>query len=156
RALVTGVAGVIGSHLAERLLADGHSVLGVDSFTPGYAPARKEANLASIRAHPRFRLARAGLAAAPVARLSAWLADSPYVSHQAAWAGVRGSWAESFEAYLRSNVLGTQRLLEAAKEAGVRRFVYASSSSVYGPGLPLPLLESGPARPVSPYGATKL
>ncbi len=151
--LVTGAAGFIGSHLAERLVAEGHAVRGVDCFTDYYPRADKEANLAGLRREPRFELVEAGLAETDVAPLLRGVAT---VFHQAAQAGVRRSWGKEFLSYARNNVVATQRLLEACKDARPGRVVYASSSSVYGDSDDIPLKESSLPRPVSPYGVTKL
>lgn len=153
KALVTGVAGFIGSHVAESLVADGHEVVGVDCFTDYYPRPVKERNLASLRDEGRFRLVEARLQDADLAPL---LEGVEHVYHLAAQAGVRASWGREFALYTDHNVLATQRLLEAAVAAGRPRFVYASSSSVYGDAPALPLREDGPCRPVSPYGVTKL
>jgi UDP-glucose 4-epimerase len=153
RALVTGAAGFIGSFLCERLLADGHEVVGVDCFTDFYPRALKEANLARARDHRSFRLVEARLQDADLEPL---LESAGAVYHLAAQAGVRASWGREFAHYTDHNVLATQRLLEAAVAAGGPRVVYASSSSVYGDSGTLPLHEDGPCRPVSPYGVTKL
>jgi nucleoside-diphosphate-sugar epimerase len=152
--LVTGVAGFIGSHLAERLTESGARVRGVDCFTEYYGRELKEANLASLRQAPGFELHELDLAAQPLDEL---VRDVDVVFHQAGQPGVRASWGTSFEPYLRRNVLATQRLLEAARAAPrLRRFVYASSSSVYGDAEELPTSERALPRPVSPYGVTKL
>ncbi|MDC0684592.1 NAD-dependent epimerase/dehydratase family protein [Sorangium atrum] len=158
RCLVTGVAGFIGSHLAERLIELGHEVLGVDRFTDYYARELKEGNLARLRGEPRFALSTADLATDDLRPL---LSDREIVFHQAAQAGVRPSWGQSFEVYLRDNVLATQRLLEATRAHGqVRKLVYASSSSVYGDPSgdtgDVPMHESSRTAPHSPYGVTKL
>jgi UDP-glucose 4-epimerase len=152
RSIVTGVAGFIGSHLAEELIAQGHEVVGIDSFTPYYAPAIKRGNIARLLAAPTFRLVQADLATADLAPL---LAGADYVFHQAAQAGVRASWGASFDTYARQNILATQRLLETLKGQPIRKLVYASSSSVYG-NVRLPMRERMLPRPVSPYGVTKL
>lgn len=154
RCVVTGVAGFIGSHLAERLIELGHEVLGVDRFTEYYPRKLKERNLRRLRGGPRFSLSTADLATADLGPL---LEGREVVFHQAAQAGVRASWGQSFEGYLHDNVLATQRLLEAARAGGeVRKLVYASSSSVYGEGGDTPMLESSRTTPYSPYGVTKL
>ena len=153
RVLVTGVAGFIGSTLAERLIRDGHDVVGVDAFTDYYARSIKEANLTLLRASPRFRLVEGDLADLDLAPL---VEGADVVYHQAAQAGVRASWGQSFEVYTRWNILATQRLLEAVKGSKVRRFVYASSSSVYGQTTDLPMRETSRPMPFSPYGVTKL
>ncbi len=148
-ALVTGCAGFIGSNLTERLLAEGYRVVGVDCFTDYYARQLKERNLAYSREHPGFRLLEADLVD---------LQEFPevdYVFHQAAQAGVRGSWGAAFDTYLHHNILATQRLLEFYKGRQLRKFVYASSSSVYGDAEGV-MREERPLHPVSPYGVTKL
>ncbi len=151
-ALVTGAAGFIGSHLVDRLLASGATVTGVDCFTDYYDPALKRANIAGALAHPRFRLLDLDLGAADLSVLPA----VRVVFHQAAQAGVRASWGADFAAYLHHNVLATQRLLERYKAAGLERFVFASSSSVYGDAERYPTDEGMLPRPFSPYGVTKL
>ncbi|PYQ17557.1 MAG: UDP-glucose 4-epimerase [Acidobacteria bacterium] len=153
KVVVTGAAGFIGSHLVDGLLADGHEVLGIDSFVDFYPRATKEENLQSARDHRRFRLLEGTVQRLPLAGA---LDGAGQVFHLAAQAGVRSSWGRDFELYTEHNVLGTQRLLEAAVEAGVPRLVYASSSSVYGDSPVLPLREDSPCRPLSPYGVTKL
>lgn len=153
RALVTGVAGFIGSHLGERLVEEGHQVRGVDSFTPYYDRLRKAANLAKLTDRRDFELVEADLR---VRDLAPMVADVDVVFHLAAQPGVRGSWAENFAVYNEHNVLATQRLLEATRGTAVRRFVYASGSSVYGNASSPPWRESDLPRPHSPYGATKL
>ncbi len=153
--LVTGVAGFIGSHLAERLLADGHRVIGIDCFTDYYPRAIKEQNLAALRAHARFTFIEEDLLRAD---LPALLAERgvEWVFHLAAQAGVRASWGNSFEIYTQNNILATQRLLEAARDARVSKFVFASSSSIYGDAETLPTREEVTPLPISPYGVTKL
>ena len=152
RAVITGVAGFIGSHLAETMTAEGWSVTGVDAFTPYYSPADKEANLAGLQHEPGFDLVRADLASTDLRKL---LAGRPSVIHLAGQPGVRQSFGDGFDRYLHDNVLATQRVFEAAREAGCRRVVYASSSSVYGEVAQLPSDESLPTQPRSPYGVTK-
>ena len=154
RCLITGVAGFIGSHLAERLLADGHEVQGVDNFTNFYSRALKERNLTVARSWNSFRLSEKDLLTSDLTPL---LDGMDWIFHLAAQAGVRRSWGEDFAGYLNNNVLVTQRLLEAlARLQCVRRMVYASSSSVYGEAGHLPLTEKMLPRPHSPYGVTKL
>ena len=153
RALVTGCAGFIGSHLTESLLADGHEVLGVDCFNDNYPRARKLANLEVALGHEAFRFERRDLAEADAAAL---LDGRDAVFHLAAEPGVRSSWGRRFDSYLRNNVQATQRLLEAARRRPQLRFVYASSSSVYGDAARLPTPERTRPRPFSPYGVTKL
>lgn len=153
RAVVTGVAGFIGSHLAERLLDLGVSVRGIDCLTPYYSPRIKARNLDPLLRHQGFEFRRIDLASEP---LDGWLDDVPVVFHQAAQPGVRSSWADGFTISVTNNVTATQRLLEAAKDASVERFVYASSSSVYGNATTSPMHEDALLRPFSPYGVTKL
>jgi UDP-glucose 4-epimerase len=153
RSLVTGVAGFIGSHLAERLLEENHDVLGVDCFTDYYAKSLKKANVKGLLKKPGFSFREENLLTANLPEL---LMDRDYIFHQAAQAGVRSSWGAEFEIYTSLNVLATQRLLEACKGSNVRKFIYASSSSVYGDAEELPLREESVLKPVSPYGVTKL
>lgn len=153
RAVVTGCAGFIGSHLCERLVAEGWWVTGVDAFTPYYDVAEKEANLSGLADEPRFHLVRADLA---TDSLDGLLADRPAIAHLAAQPGVRGSFGPGFEQYVHDNVLATQRLFEAAHRSGCGRVVYASSSSVYGDTPRYPSVEDrSPTLPRSPYGVTK-
>jgi nucleoside-diphosphate-sugar epimerase len=152
RAVVTGGAGFIGSTLAERLVADGHEVTVVDAFTDYYDPSTKRQNLAAVAEDPRLAVAEVDLASA---ELDPLLDGVDVVWHLAGQPGVRLSW-DGFDTYVRANVLATQRLLEAAKRAGTPRFVYASSSSVYGNAERYPTLESDRPEPFSPYGVTKL
>jgi nucleoside-diphosphate-sugar epimerase len=153
RILVTGAAGFIGSNMSRRLLDHGSRVLGIDSFVDYYPRSRKEANLEPLLGRPGFEFIEGDLATADLGKL---LGSVTSVCHLAAQAGVRASWGKSFSIYLDCNVLATQRLLEAAKDSALERFVYASSSSVYGDTKDLPMREDGVARPVSPYGVTKL
>jgi UDP-glucuronate 4-epimerase len=153
RALVTGCAGFIGSHLTESLLKDGHEVLGVDCFTDNYERSQKLANLRTALGFESFRFARCDLAGTDVSRL---LDGCDTVFHLAAEPGVRSSWGSRFDVYLRNNVAATQRLLEAALALPDLRFVYASSSSVYGQAERLPTPEDARPQPLSPYGVTKL
>jgi nucleoside-diphosphate-sugar epimerase len=153
RTLVTGAAGFIGSSLVDALLARGDTVLGVDCFTPYYPREAKDANLANARAAAKFELVEADLRVDAIAPL---LDGVDVVFHQAAQPGVRLSWADGFADYDGHNVLATQRLLEAAKAADIRRVVNASSSSVYGNAPAYPTTEDDLPRPHSPYGVTKL
>lgn len=153
KALVTGVAGFIGSTLAEQLLADGADVVGLDSFTDYYPRALKERNLAAAKRHPRFRFIESRIQDAD---LRAILADRTHVFHLAAQAGVRKSWGRDFGIYTSNNVEATQVLLEACIGLTLERVVYSSSSSVYGDNVALPMREDALPQPVSPYGVTKL
>jgi UDP-glucose 4-epimerase len=161
--VVTGCAGFIGSSLCDRLLADGHAVVGIDSFEDYYPRAQKEANLARARSSAEFTLVEANLIDLGAAdsgngngSLAGILDGADCVYHLAAQPGVRSSWGSSFEIYMRNNILATQRLLEACVAAGVPKVVYASSSSVYGDQDVLPLVETARPEPRSPYGVTKL
>ncbi len=154
KVVVTGCAGFIGSHLTERLLADGHTVAGLDALTPYYDPRIKRDNLRAALAHPRFRFYRADLKAADLAPV---LRGAATVYHLAGQPGV-DSFGQRFAMFIDNNLTATHRLLEAAARARVRRLIFASSSSVYG----IPRVRqrfddaATPTRPVSPYGITKL
>ena len=153
RALVTGVAGFIGSTLADRLLDAGGEVVGLDCFTDYYPRSHKEANLAGLRARRGFTFVEAALQDTDLPGL---LDGVTHVFHLAAQAGVRKSWGRDFRVYTVNNVEGTQVLLEACVGRPIERVVYASSSSVYGDDVPIPMREDALPRPVSPYGVTKL
>ncbi|GCF07392.1 NAD-dependent epimerase/dehydratase family protein [Dictyobacter arantiisoli] len=154
RCLVTGAAGFVGSHLTERLLADGHEVCGIDAFIDYYDRAIKEKNLQGPRSWDTFTFIEGNLIHLPLAKL---LEGVDWIFHQAAQAGVRASWGEEFARYTECNVLATQRLLETALQVGnIKRIVYASSSSVYGDAMTFPIVEDSQLRPFSPYGVTKL
>jgi UDP-glucuronate 4-epimerase len=153
RALVTGCAGFIGSHLSERLLALGHEVVGADCLTPFYEPALKVEALAALSAHDRFEHRRADLSRDPLDEL---LDGVDAVYHLAGEPGVRQSF-EDAGPYWRNNVLATKRLLAAAAGQPLDAFVYASSSSVYGDRADdRPMREDDPLAPVSPYARTKV
>jgi nucleoside-diphosphate-sugar epimerase len=152
--LVTGCAGFIGSHLVEALLDGGNAVIGIDGFTPSYERAHKERNLARSRASDAFELAELDLAAHDD-RPEASAREVDLVLRLAGQPGVRTSWGDSFEGYVRHNVLATQRVSEACARGNVR-VVLAWSSSVYADVVPAPTRESAPLRPISPYGVTKL
>ncbi len=152
-ALVTGAAGFIGSNLSQRLLSDGWSVRGIDSFTDYYDPSMKRSNAAVLQGDAMFELVEADLLSAD---LDAALDGVNVVFHQAGQPGVRMSWADGFHAYNETNVDLTQRLLEAVRRSDIEKFVFASSSSVYGNAARYPTEEDDPTRPHSPYGVTKL
>jgi nucleoside-diphosphate-sugar epimerase len=153
KALVTGAAGFIGSTLTDRLLDEGADVVGIDSFTDYYPRAVKERNLAAARGHARFRFVESRIQDADLPSL---LADRTHVFHLAAQAGVRRSWGRDFAIYTTNNIEATQVLLEAARDQAIERFVYSSSSSVYGDDVALPMREDARPQPVSPYGVSKL
>jgi UDP-glucuronate 4-epimerase len=153
RVLVTGAAGFIGSHVCEALLRQGCEVRGLDAFTTFYDPARKHQNVAALLPHPAFDLIQDDLLTVSLDRV---LDGVDAVAHLAGEPGVTSSWGPSFDRYLERNVRTTQRLLEAASARAVGRFVYASSSSVYGARTDTALRARGEPRPASPYGVTKL
>ncbi len=153
RAVVTGAAGFIGSHLAQALARAGARVVAVDSLTDYYDPARKRANLAVLERYPRVDLVNRDLLDLDLIEI---LEGADVVFHQAGQPGVRLSWDEGFPLYSERNILATQALLEAARSVTLPRFVYASSSSVYGDQAHYPCRESMVPRPHSPYGVTKL
>ncbi len=154
--LITGAAGFIGSHLVEALLARGEHVIGLDNFDPFYDRARKESNLAICRSHPnaaKFTFIEGDICDEHAIREAAQHAHS--IIHIAAKAGVRPS-IEDPVGYTMTNVLGTMRVLEAARESGCSRVVVASSSSVYGNNPKVPFSEEDDvSNPISPYAATK-
>jgi nucleoside-diphosphate-sugar epimerase len=153
KALVTGGAGFIGSHLSERLLGQGADVVAIDCFTDYYPRALKERNLLALRGRDRYRLIESSIADAD---LPVILDGVTHVFHLAAQAGVRKSWGRDFQIYTQLNVDATQMLLEACVGRPIERVVYASSSSVYGDDVALPMTENALPQPVSPYGVTKL
>lgn len=153
KALVTGGAGFIGSHLSERLLDQGAAVTAVDCFTDYYPRPIKERNLSGLLARTNYRFVEGALGDLD---LPALVADSTHVFHLAAQAGVRKSWGREFRTYTTLNVDATQLLLEASVGQPLERFVYASSSSVYGDEVTLPMHEDAVLHPVSPYGVSKL
>ena len=150
RALVTGAAGFIGSHLSTRLIDEGVEVRGVDCFSAHYARPYKELNVSPLMGEKRFHLIEADLVLAKAAEL---IEEVDVVFHLAARPGVRDSWSD-FSDYVQANVLATRALFEACAQARVR-VVFASSSSVYGDTPQLPVKEDVDLHPVSPYGATK-
>ncbi len=158
RIVVTGCAGFVGSHLVERLLADGHEVTGVDCLTDYYDPGVKRANLSAALGKSSFRFVERDLLdlrKSPDGLIEAFL-EAERIYHLAAQAGVRASWGTNFSTYTDNNVLATQLVLEACLQGVPKQVIYASSSSVYGDCPVLPLTEDVACRPVSPYGVTKL
>jgi len=153
KALVTGAAGFIGSHLTASLLDKGATVVGIDCFTDYYPRAIKERNLEENRLREGFRFAETKI---ETADLPALLDGVTHVFHLAAQAGVRKSWGKDFKIYTVNNIDATQLLLEACVNRPIEKFVHASSSSVYGDRAPIPMREDALPQPVSPYGVTKL
>lgn len=152
KVLVTGAAGFIGSHLVEDCLRRGWEVTAVDSLTTYYSPTAKVRNADAFRRHHRCTYLEQDVLDLDLPTV---LDGTSVVFHLAAQAGVRASWGQSFDVYTQLNVTVLQRLLEAARECPLDRFVFASSSSVYGDSETLPTSEDQALRPVSPYGATK-
>lgn len=153
KSLVTGAAGFIGSHLSEKLIKEGHEVIGVDCFIDYYSKKIKEDNIKKLLNNKNFKFINKNIINL---NLKESLKDVDYIFHQAAQAGVRASWGKSFEIYSNNNIFATQKLLEAAKNSEVKKFVYASSSSVYGDVKKLPMKEDDKLKPISPYGVSKL
>jgi UDP-glucose 4-epimerase len=151
--LVTGCAGFIGSHLVEELLARGYEVIGVDCFTEYYSRILKEKNLENLRSAKKFKFLEIDL---NEAQLNKIIDGCEIIFHQAAQAGVRSSWGDNFAIYEKNNISVTQKLLESSKNQPLKKFIYASSSSVYGSARKFPIREDHPLQPISPYGVTKL
>ncbi|WP_036323350.1 NAD-dependent epimerase/dehydratase family protein [Microbacterium gubbeenense] len=153
KAIVTGAAGFVGSTLARRLLNLGHEVVGVDALTDYYTPSLKVSNLARLK-DAKFTSISGDLNDLPLKHL---IDGADWVFHQAGQPGVRKSWGEDFGVYSKANIDATQRLLEASRQSStLKKFVYASSSSVYGDAERYPTLETDRPQPRSPYGVTKL
>jgi UDP-glucuronate 4-epimerase len=154
RALVTGAAGFIGSSLVDRLLSEGHEVVGIDCFTPYYDRKIKESNLVGARESKLFNFHEIDLVSAPLEELMEGVTD---VFHQAGQPGVRASWGPEFQEYVQWNIWATQRLLEVCKKSStLKSFIAASSSSIYGNAEHHPTKESHLPNPISPYGVTKM
>ncbi len=153
KSIVTGCAGFIGSHLTDKLLSLGHEVTGIDCFTDYYSRKQKEENISEIIKDRNFSFMEEDLLEIDLEEI---IDSADYLFHQAAQAGVRYSWGNSFDVYTRNNILATQKILEACKGSGLKKLIYASSSSVYGDTTELPMKEDSVLKPVSPYGVSKL
>jgi UDP-glucose 4-epimerase len=153
KCLVTGAAGFIGSHLCRKLLEQDYDVLGVDMFTDFYPKWIKERNIEPLQKEKNFEFIQKDLNDLD---LKDTLKNIDTVFHHAAQAGVRTSWGENFSIYSKNNIEATQYLLEASRDSHITKFIYASSSSVYGLCQELPMVETSPLLPFSPYGVTKL
>jgi len=153
KCLVTGAAGFIGSHLCQKLLDKGYPVLGIDSFSDFYPRWIKEHNIHSLLKEKNFEFIAEDVNRLELEEI---LESVDYVFHLAAQAGVRTSWGEGFAVYTKDNIEATQKLLEASTKSPIHRFIFASSSSVYGACPELPMAETSPLHPFSPYGVTKL
>jgi len=153
-ALITGVAGFIGSSLAAKLLKDNFKVIGIDSFTNNYSTRIKEKNIENCLKHTNFSLIRQDL---DTLDLSASVEKADYFFHLSAQPGVRASWGKEFTTYVKNNISVTQKILESLKNnTTLKKFVFASSSSVYGNQSSMMNEDTSLARPISPYGVTKL
>ncbi|MCC3266572.1 NAD-dependent epimerase/dehydratase family protein [Arthrobacter gengyunqii] len=153
KALVTGAAGFVGSNISRRLISEGMDVVGIDAITDYYDPEIKLRNLQAI-GNRGFTFIHEDLNHAALGKL---LDGVDYIFHQAGQPGVRKSWGKDFSTYLDANVHATQRLLEHCKDSStLKRFVYASSSSVYGDAATFPTSEDQLPQPLSPYGVSKL
>lgn len=149
RALITGCAGFIGSNLTDHLLDKGYDVVGIDCFTDYYSKGLKEGNISNALKNDKFKFIEKD-----ILEINKY-PDVDYVFHMAAQAGVRASWGKNFQVYTKNNIEATQKLLEFYKDQTIQKFVYSSSSSVYGDSK-LPMNEKSLLKPVSPYGVSKL
>ncbi len=147
--IVTGAAGFIGSHLTEQLLQMGENVVGIDNFDPWYDPKTKEANIRSAAKNESFSLFRENILSLDLTEI---LEPGDVIYHLAARPGVQDSWGTGFTASVENNVLATQKVFESALQCGVRRVVFASSSSVYGASA---TDDTKSVAPISPYGVSK-
>ena len=151
--LVTGAAGFIGSHLCEKLLENKNiHVVGIDTFIGPTKATFKKRNIEKLLDHPRFQLIQENLL---TVNLNELLRDIDVIYHLAGMPGVRSSWGKDFDPYVTNNIQATQRLLEAAKETTIEKFIYASTSSIYGEKIGK-VSEARKPTPLSPYGITKL
>ncbi|NIP31200.1 MAG: NAD-dependent epimerase/dehydratase family protein [Candidatus Dadabacteria bacterium] len=153
KVIVTGAAGFIGSTLSEKLTSEGFYVLGIDSLNTNYSVDIKKNNLINLKSHKNFKFINSNILDID---FSNDYQDVEAIFHQAATAGVRSSWGTNFTEYTENNILATQHLLESYKDSNLLKFIYASSSSVYGNSAEMPLKISTLTKPVSPYGVTKL
>jgi len=151
--VVTGAAGFIGSHLVDLLLRSGVEVVGIDCLNDTYGRAAKLTNLRWALGQETFRLETIDLAEDEIDPV---VEGADTIFHLAGEPGVRPSWGNRFSRYSRNNVLATQRLLDSASRLEAVRFVYASSSSIYGDAEVFPTPEDTTPMPISPYGSTKL
>ena len=153
-ALITGVAGFIGSSLAEKLLKDNFKVIGIDSFTNNYSTLIKEKNIENCLKYENFSLIREDL---DTLDLSTYVEEAEYFFHLSAQPGVRASWGSEFMTYVKNNIIVTQKILESLKNnTTLKKFIFASSSSVYGNQSGIMNEDTSSTRPISPYGVTKL
>jgi nucleoside-diphosphate-sugar epimerase len=153
KCLITGVAGFIGSSLADKLLELGNQVIGIDCLTDYYSPQIKKNNIEPLLEDKKFVFKKADILSTD---LSEYLREIDIIYHLASQPGVRGSWGKNFSIYVKNNIHATQILLEACIDLPIKKFIYASSSSVYGDVSILPVKEDAPLKPISPYGVTKL
>ena len=153
-AIVTGAAGFIGSHLSERLLENGFKVIGIDCFTDYYSKKIKKNNMISFQNNKNFKLIESDLMEIDLISI---IKESEFLFHEAAQPGVRASWGDQFDTYVKDNILVTQKILESAKEVKtLEKIVMASSSSVYGEQEGIMIENKTIPSPISPYGVTKL
>jgi nucleoside-diphosphate-sugar epimerase len=153
-AIVTGAAGFIGSHLSEKLLENGFKVIGIDCFTDYYSKEIKKNNMISFQNNKNFKLIENDLMKID---LTSIIKESEFLFHEAGQPGVRASWGEQFDTYVKDNILVTQKILESAKEVKtLEKIVMASSSSIYGEQEGIMIENKTIPSPISPYGVTKL
>lgn len=150
--LVTGCAGFIGSHLCEKLIKKNEKVIGIDSLSPYYSIKIKENNLKNLKKEKNFHFVKKDILKTDLKKI---LKKVDFIYHFAAQPGVRESWG-NFKIYAKDNILATFKLLEEAKNFKIKKFIYASSSSIYGEAEKMPTKEETKPQPISPYGITKL
>jgi nucleoside-diphosphate-sugar epimerase len=151
--IVTGAAGFIGSHLTERLLKDGFNVTGIDCFTDYYSKEIKQKNISNFWNNKNFKLIESDLMDIDLDTL---LSKNKILFHQAAQPGVRASWGNQFQTYVKDNIQVTQKILESAKNTNnLEKIILASSSSVYGNQQGIMIEDETMVKPISPYGVTK-